>query len=211
MGGSGPGRPACKVTIVKLWTIQRPPAWDELRTTGILRATAKHVNPDFEDAYAWMRAQMVTRIGPPPEPDGYPVWAWYWYYGKRKPRPDLRYCGYLGKGDVGLRIEIECDPSDVLLSDFIDWHAVLNNRRLAASPSDDDAFSAEMQARGIDYSSRLVVPDVAARVRKSWELVFDLQRDVPEWKPPPDERYVQATMWEVRMDQVRDATLFVSR
>ena len=196
---------------MKLWTIQTTPAWQELQSKGVLRATAERVLPDFRDSYAWMRERMIERIGPPPEPDGYPVWAWYWYYSKRRPKPDLRCGGHLGKGERGVRIEIECDPGGVVLSDFEAWHAVLNNRHLAASPSDDDAFSAEMQARGIDWTTRLIVPDVAARVRKSWELVFDSERYVPEWTREPDERYVQATMWEVRSEQIRDVTPFVSR
>ena len=194
-----------------LWSIQRIPAWDQLRATGVLRGSADHAIADFADAYGWMREQMARRIGPPPEPEGYPVWAWCRYSGVRKPKPDLRYCGYLGKGEPGVRIEVECDAAGVLLSDFEHWHHVLNGWYLAASPCDDDAFSAEMRARGLDYAARLGVPDVAARVRKSWDLVFDLQRHVPEWTRPPDERYVQACLWEVRLEQVRGVTEFVSR
>jgi hypothetical protein len=194
-----------------LWTIQRTGSWDELRATGILRGRAERVPPEWRHAYAWMRERMARQVGPPPAPDVCPVWAWHWYYGRRKPRPDLRYRGHLEKGAGGVRIEIECDPSDVLLSDFADWHAVLSNWHLAASPDDDDAFDAALKTKGLDHGNCGSDPEVAAEITASWERVFDLQRHVPGWTREPDERYVQATLWEVRMDQVRDVTPFVSR
>jgi hypothetical protein len=158
-----------------------------------------------------MREKMVERVGPPPEQDASPVWAWHWYYGRRNPRPDLRCAGHLSKGARGVRIEIEVDPEAVVLSDFIDWHAVLNDWHLAATPDDDDAFDADLGAKGLDHGNCCSAPEITARIRESWDLVFDLKRYVPEYTRPPDERYVQATLWEVRMDQVRDVTPFVSR
>jgi hypothetical protein len=154
---------------------------------------------------------MTERIGPPPEQDASPVWAWHWYAGSRRPKPDLRYRGHLGKGEAGVRIEIEADPEAVVLSDFIDWHAVLNNWHLAASPDDDDAFDAALKTKGLDHGNYRSDPEVAANIMKSWELVFDLERHVPEWTRPPDERMIQAALWEVRMDQIREVSPFVSR
>lgn len=194
-----------------LWTIQRPAAWQQLQSTGVLRATAAHAMPDCEPAYAWMIDQMAQRIGPPPEPGGYPIWAWHWYYGKRRPKPDLRCGGHLGKGEPGVRIEFEAKTDEVLLSDFEAWHAPLNNCYRAASSEDAEAYRAELAARGLDIGNRDSDPEIVARVRKSWERIFDLDHHVAEWTRPPDERYVQACLWEVRLDRVRDVTPFVSR
>jgi len=193
-----------------LWTIQRPPAWREMQMTGYIRGSAERVPPEWIHAYDWMRGQMTRRIGPPPEPDGQPVWCWRWYNGQRAAKPDLRFSGHLGKGEKGVRIEFECEPGALLLSDFEDWHAVLNRSYLAASPADDNAFDAELKARGLDYGSSLADPEIAGRIRRSWNRVFALNRHVPDWKPPPGERFVQACLWEVRLDQVRDTTDFVS-
>jgi hypothetical protein len=195
-----------------LWTIQRIPAWQQFQANGILRATAEYVDPFFMAAYAWMREQMAARIGPPPEPDGYPVWAWYRYAGEKKPRPDLRCGGHLCRGVRGVRIEIECAPETVLLSDFSEWHAVLSHRYIAASEAEADAFDDErLIANRVWHNSCASRPDFVARIRASWERIFDLERYVEGLTSELEGRMIQACLWQGRMDQVRDVTPFVSR
>ena len=55
-----------------------------------------------------------------------PRWAWY-KYDETKYRPDLRYSGYLKKGVKGVMIEFEESFENVLLTDFDEWHLVLNS------------------------------------------------------------------------------------
>jgi hypothetical protein len=194
-----------------LWTIQRIPAWQQLQTTGVLTATAENAMPDSGAAYAWMIARMRERLGPPPEPDGFPVWAWYRYGGVKKPRPDLRRRAHLDKGVRGVRIAFECEPKTLLLSDINTWTLVLNGSYVTTSEDDAESYHAEVKARGLDYGDRWSDPKIAAKIVRSWDKIFHLRRYDPDWLRPPDERSIQACLWEVKMSQVRDVTEFVSR
>lgn len=49
---------------------------------------------------------MEKRIGNRPFKTALPIWAWC-RYEKKKPKPDLRYGGYLKRGEQGVRLEIE--------------------------------------------------------------------------------------------------------
>jgi hypothetical protein len=167
--------------------------------------------PDFEGAYAWMISRMRERLGPPPEPEGFPVWAWYRYGGKRRPRPDLRCRAHLPRGERGVRVEFECSEAGVLLSDIDSWGLVLGSAYVTTSEADDATFHAELRARGLDHGNRWSDPDVAAKIVKSWHRIFHLDQYDSDWLRPPDERMIQATLWEVRIEWVKKVTEFVSR
>jgi hypothetical protein len=108
------------------WTIQHADKWKYFQESGVLIADEKFVPDDFIFAYSWMNKQMRARIKNAPEGNHhYPIWAWYKYDVNRR-RPDLRKSGYLEKGAKGVLIEFEASMDDVLLSDFIEWHMVLN-------------------------------------------------------------------------------------
>ncbi len=69
------------------------------------------------DAYTWMISQMKKRIGPAPDEARYPVWAW----AKNDDEFVNDSCAEPGK--TYARIELEIDPSRVLLSEFDGWHS----------------------------------------------------------------------------------------
>jgi hypothetical protein len=194
-----------------LWTIQRPPVWHQLQATGIFRATAEYAMPGCEAAYAWMREQMVKRIGPPPEPGVFPIWAWSQYHGSAKQRPDLRCGGHLPRGERGVRIEVECAPETALLSDFVLWHRVLGHLHVAASWAEDEAFDAELRASGVWHDDCASRPDFVARIRASWERIFDLEWYVEGLASEPEDRMIQACLWQLRVEQVRGVKEFVAR
>lgn len=174
-----------------LWTIQTETAYERFQKTGLLRADPEHLlfDGDFRDAYEWMAAQMRKRIGPAPEGVAYPVWAWYQWEGKRK-RMDLRCSGYAKRGTPMVQITFEADRRDFLLSEFDSWHSVLGNWYIADNEQDWDAFLADKDRR-----SGEIVP--------SWDKIFDLNRYTPDWDTEPENQSVQATLWEIRMSQVK--------
>lgn len=92
----------------------------------------------------------------------------------------------------------ECDADRVLLSDFDFWHCVLNESYLACDERDFETF----------YSA--AEPD-PVRVRESWDRIFDLSFGDPAYCGPVDERSIQATLWQIRREQVRSVQWFRAR
>ena len=183
-----------------LWTIQTEDTFKVFQKTGVLRADPSHLifDGEFRCAYDWMASQMYKRIGVAPAGVQYPVWAWYQWEGKRK-RRDLRQSGYAKRGTPMVQITFEADTKDFLLSDFDDWHIILANHYIADSEQDWEAFYANS---GDQKTAEIVA---------SWDKVFDLKRYVPGWDSKPDSRTVQATLWEVRMSQVKKVEHFIAK
>jgi len=190
---------------MKLWTIQPVGVWEQFKQSGILRADPTFIDPFFVPAYQWLVSQMAHRIGLPPVGIQFPVWAWYQYDGIRKPRPDLRHAAYLPRGENGVLLECDCPESMILLSDFMLWHHVLNNSYLASNEADDLAF----KARCVMLSDE----DCQQQKSKSWEHIFDLDWSDPEhlYASPRDDKAIQGTLWEIRLDQVKSVKAFVAR
>lgn len=98
-----------------------------------------------------------------------------------------------------VQITFEADTKDFLLSDFDEWHCVLGNHYIADGEQDWDDFYANDGDRRRD------------EIVASWDKIFDLERYVPNWSPEPDRRFVQATLWEIRMSQVEKVEHFIAR
>jgi len=140
------------------------------------------------------------------------MWAWY-QEGDGHKRPDLRSGGYLERGRRGVRIEFEIDPQQVLLSDFTLWHHVLNYWYVARSEADDLAFERLVEAQGWGNPPPHPFPDPAihGRVVRSWDRIFDIDFEDEYVTGPLDRKAIQATFWELRLDDVRDVTHFRAR
>lgn len=183
-----------------LWTIQHIDAYRALKENGVLRANEQFLfcRDEFRFAYNWMSEQMRIRIGCPPDCIKYPVWAWYQWEGRRG-RRDLRFSGYAKRGTPMVQLKIEADIQEILLSDFDDWHQVLNNCYLAGSEQDFDIFYASDH---IDWQHEIEV---------SWEKIFDLKRCCPNWDTPLERKSIQAVLWEINLSRVRKAEFFIAK
>lgn len=160
---------------IKLWTIQNETGWNALNNTGVLVPKVAFIDPDFKEGYDWMRIQMNKRIGKSIKKEQYPVWAWYQHYDANKKKPDLRKSGYLPPGEVGYRLEIEKDPKDILLSDFVLWHWPLCYKEYIAD--------SEKEAERIN----LIEPS-KEKIEKSWEKIFDMNFDEKYYTLPFKEK-----------------------
>ena len=193
---------ACENTVT-LWTIQHEAAYEVFEKTGTLRANESFMfcGDELLYAYDWLSEQMKIRIGAPPTGVRYPIWAWYQWEGKRK-RRDMRCSGYAPRGTSLVQIEFELSRDDILLSDFDDWHFVLNDQYLPISEEDKN-----------DFENKLRENDVCAKaaVRESWKRIFELERYVRDWSYPLEKKSIQATFWELRSEQVRDVRCFTAK
>ena len=204
---------------VKLWTLQHEDAFRVFKETGVLRANNNYLFCDvgFTYAYDWIAEEMRKRIGEPPVEDiKYPIWAWYQWEGKRK-RQDLRCSGYAKRGTPMVQLEIEVPINEILLSDFDAWIFVMNYWYIHDNDDDYNAFIkrhevANNLCRGMAYNlndSRLY--DMQKEIRESWPKVFDLENAHKITEFPKEEQSIQATMWQVTMDQVRKVEHFTAK
>jgi hypothetical protein len=171
---------------------------EKLKTEKVL-----HYDPAFSElvtewgfapSYDWLAEQMIRRVGLPPEGVKYPFWAWHTLEWKNQ-KPDLRRMEFRGYIGDQVCLELAVPDTSVLLSDEEAWHDVLNDRYYGNSTNEQE-FEAECEW----FES--LPPGEQDRVkRKSWEEIFNVS---PPFENDWDWRgkYIQATFWELRLDQI---------
>lgn len=183
---------------MRLWTIQPKKLYEKLETEKVV-----HCDPaqsvwvtecGFSPAYDWLAEQMKIRVGPPPNGAIYPFWAWHTIEWRHR-KPDLRRTEFRAHEGKQVCIEIEIPDNMVLLSNEDSWHIVLNNAYYG-----DYADEQEMKKDDAWFDNLPPTEQAAVKI-KSWEKIFNVS--------PPYEsawecrgKYVQATFWEMRLDQV---------
>lgn len=188
---------------MRLWTIQPWVVWEQLQKNKIFRCDSSLARCmkelEFERAYRWMSEQMRRRIGEPPAGVIYPVWAWHTLDWQHK-KPDLRRMEFRSYRGKHVCIEIKISADEVLLSDEVEWHYVLNDM-YDPPVSNEDAF--EEAWRIFDSFSREEQKELK---EESWKQIFDTV--------PVDDgcrqtgRYIQATFWELNIDMVQSIRFF---
>lgn len=185
-----------------LWSIQSEEVYEIIQKEGVYRCGETYVDPDFKNAYDWLVGEMVKRIGPQPEGVRYPVWAMHTWYGKRE-KPDFRSLRWewCEKGKTFICLEIDIPDDKVVLSDYDYWHSVLNDFPLTKSEE-------EFTDLANTYDS--LQDDEKRRFREySWLGIFNFgNNDKDTWADSG--KYVQATFWELRKEQICKVSRFVS-
>jgi hypothetical protein len=207
------------VIDLKIWTIQDYQAFEQLVNTGELVVAEKFIEmlDYWRYAYDWMAEQMRIRIGNPPPCVKYPVWAWYQWEGKRK-KPDMRS----RHGEPGrriVRLTLELDKKDMLLSDFDLWHMPLNHGYLSLSEQEDEEFDNEYKKCCYSYHdlkdcsiNTPAMKLLREKMTKSWERIFDLTLEPNDWLiEPMEKKSIQTTLWSIRQDQVVKAEVFTAQ
>ena len=207
-----------KENAMKLWTIQSEQAYQSLTQFGVLRADRSNVTIEgFIPAYDWLISEMIKRIGAPQYKDTYPIWAWYQWAGKRK-RRDLRCSGYAKRGTPLVQLTIEIPDNEVVLSYFDDWHYVLSFLYLALTEKEDSEFEEEYKAEGFELldmndfkSTDPRLDKYRKRIVESWQSIFDIWKEDSYGSYPINERSIQATFWELKMEQVLKVEHFIAK
>ena len=158
---------------------------------------------EFKSAYNWMAKQMKLRVGDPPAGVKYPIWAWHTLYWKHQ-KPDLRRMEFRYYDDDQVCIELEIPDYDVLLSDEEQWHIVLNNGYYGNSTNEVDADIEYEWFKSLPQDEQKCVKE------KSWEKIFEIYPPIDtDWETRG--MFVQATFWELRLDQVIGVRYFKGR
>lgn len=171
------------------WTIQTKDAWEHALETGVFQGNEEYMAFDnFGPAYAWMKQQMQARLS---EYNGeQPLWLWI-------KKPDMRQTAHDEKGKEIVRLTVELEPRDVLLSDFEDWHFVLNDVFLA---DDEEEWNANNAGQ------------VAMTKEESWERIFDYYRPRDEsWNGSIENVTLQGTTGRIPLEAVKKVEHFIAR
>ena len=121
--------------------------------------------------------------------------------GENQRKPDLRNCRHREGPGQFVRLEIEIPDSRALLSDFGDWHGVLNGTFLSWNEAEFDAFYQAEDQRSEEAHY--------AEIEESWDSIFDLEGGDPMWCGPPAGRRIQATFWSLEWNDVVRAKIFI--
>ena len=188
-----------------LWTIQPLSLYEKLLVQGTLHCDPESKgfwgldSMEFRTAYDWLVEQMKSRVGLPPKGVQYPFWAWALLDGVSK-KPDLRRTEFKYEVGENVVLELEIPDTDVLLSDEVNWHYVLNGWYLHDVNDKEDKWE-ETDA----WFDSLPADTKNSVKRTSWERIFDKDDTDNGWK------FVQATFWELQAEQVKSCRRFTGR
>lgn len=189
---------------MKLWTIQPEEVYEILKKDGIFTCNQSLASygEDFKIPYAWMVKQMDNRNINHPEGLILPIWAWHTRNWKHK-KPDLREAAYDVKGEKCVLLEIEIPDGEVLLSDYDEWHYVLNDSW------NDDSMNEEEWEKMQEEFDKLPFLEQEKLKKESWEKIFDVTPFQNEWRTKG--RYIQACFWELRLENVNKVWHFTCK
>lgn len=205
---------------MRLWTIQRYKTYEKLIQTGILKADDNeyHKDPYFKYAYNWMIEKMKYKGLVPPIGMCDPIWAWFQWEGKAK-RRDMREKGYANRGETIVQLSVEVDNKDVLLSDFDLFHYVLNYWYLPIDEKDGDEFEKRYTDLGFEWHdlSNFKIQTqpmqvIRTEIEKSWQRIFDLElADDNFIYRSRNKKSIQATLWQLKLEQIVEAQVFTAK
>lgn len=160
---------------MKLWTLQPYDAVETL-TAGEAYQCIPELATFYDDSafvasYDWLSAHMSKSISNPNN-IRWPIWAWARNYGEAV-KPDRRRSMFNNYDSEDVILELAVPDELVLLSDFDDWHYVLNGCEFI---SDADFYADEERV----YTQE--------EKEATWLKIFNVDS-----KP-----FVQACIWEIR-------------
>lgn len=189
---------------MRLWTIQGIEIYEQLQRDGVAYCTKPAWSDDekFMKAYQWMADEMKNRIGEPPLKEiECPMWAWYQYNSAKSKKPPRSWIDI--QEGVSAYMEIEIPDNEVLLSDFMNWHNVLNQYTLTNWKRIEkkiDLLEKEVD-RSLSFDDYPV--EIQKEIEKSWEAIFDLdRRDKEVGRTHKRNRSIQATFWMLKPENV---------
>lgn len=189
-----------------LHTVQHFDAYAEMLATGVMKPRRWADEDDFAEAYEWMLRNMDERL---PSSGSGILWCW----AKIRRRDLVRTCR-LARGEVLMTCRVPRER--VLLSEFFDWHCVLNRslhvpQRLG---EDSDTFWARAEPLIDDLHARATAAGLPTQSLRGWpsELRGELEDswtgifDPTAWN---DRSSVQATVHEIHLaDVVRAVRIY---
>lgn len=98
-----------------------------------------------------------------------------------------------------VQIAFEAEENEFLLSDFDSWNCVLNSGFLANSEAEYDNLYDKNPHPTQD------------EIEPSWQRIFDLTQYEPGWDCPLKQKTIQATLWQIKIEQVKKIEHFIAK
>ena len=189
---------------MRLWKIQGIEIYEQLQRDGVAYCTKPVWSDDekFMKAYRWMVDQMRQRIGEPPiKGIEYPMWAWYQYNSAKSNKPPRSYLDI--QEGVSAYMEIEVPDNEVILSDFMNWHNVLNQFPLTDWKRINKKTDLLEKEAGKSLRFEDYPVETQKEIEKTWEAIFDLnRRDKEVGRTHKRNRSIQATFWMLKPEYI---------
>lgn len=201
---------------MQLWTVQPIEWYEKLIKDGIICGDRKYIDKDWEFAltgYHWLMKKMDELIGRRPFPECYPVWSWYQYHNSKRRKPDLRNKAFLQKGKKGVRLEINKNDHEVLLSDFMLWHYPFSYHSFIGQNEKESLEFDQMQEdRNLSNQPFEKQPEnIQQKIIKSWDRVLDMNFDDPYHTTSKEDKSLQATFWTLSVQEIVKVEEFTAR
>lgn len=91
----------------------------------------------------------------------------------------------------------------MLLSDFDNWHAVLNGYYLADGKNEAEWKENHKWFDSLPLSKKKII------MKKSWEKIFNVTPINSDWVI--NGQYIQATFWEIKPEYLQNVTYFIDK
>lgn len=173
-----PGRLGYDLTAPRLLlhTVIDEDGYETLRAAGVLRADPSRTPPEFQEAYAFMRAEHARRV---PGSTGGPL-LWAWARTTREHLVDTVRQTARCRERPQVLLTCRVPRERVLLSEFVAWHDVLNRCLVVDDlppQAQEEAIEAFWEQRERDGLGELPLaqwpPALREQVLRSWQRIFD--------------------------------------
>lgn len=158
----------------------------------------------FVKSYEWLKEKMLQKGIVHKQHNQHLIWAWYQWYGT-KSKPDKRYSSvYAFYNEPFVMLELEIDPSRILLTDYDAWHFVLNYW-LLGNEEETEQFS-ELY----NYYKEKPISNKEAdlKIKQSWDVVLDIDKCRTILEYPREQQCIQATFFEIFKEDVKKVHYF---
>lgn len=185
----------------RLWTRQDIKSLEALKTQGHIRITEAHLQEKFDliseyiaGLYRWFVRSAETRV-PKPEGVAYPVWCSVSEENMLRPTEDT------------VVYVLEVDPSEILYFDGTKWDHVLNHMYIPEDEADAERYRKSLEAKGYDNQFSFFNEKTGHFYRREQKVIMDSWPrifKIDHW----DIFRVQANIWEIRPEMVREVLLY---
>lgn len=180
---------------ITLWTAQSKIVIDTIEEKGIYHVKREYILKKYGEVaniflqpYTWFVGK-AEKIIPRPQGAQYPIWLF----------TDLKYVDYHKDHFI---LEILVDRRKVIIFDKEKWNRILNLSYVPTDKSDAEKYEHLLERQGIydptDVYMKNYFPYLKARVKKSWDRLFDNSITLSESK--------QGALWEIRRGWITKIT-----
>lgn len=175
--------------------------WEELQRTGSYHVREEYIRKKngpiadyYLELYRWYTAH-CRRYVVIPESLSYPIWL------------ALTEASRLPPAENTLSLTLEVPEDRLFIMDYDKWGYRVNHWYIPADPEDERRYNEGLRCCGIDNEALLIMTDkgnyypmIRQKIIRSWDRIFA--------GPSPDPDANVGTIWEIKMDWVKEVEIY---